>query len=351
MLFTIGITMIWRLRGAEGVRQQLIRGLYPGSILVVIFLLKPFLLEKLRQWAPWIGMGGLFLLLLTGVIGVQDETGARLALKFGPLPSIQTSELIKLSLIIFLSWYIEREGSAAEGRAHSMLWFRLPGVRYLAPAAAFVGAATLALVAMSDYGAVIILGMLFIVMLYTGFESRTFLTIAALGLGLSLVVGLVLSQVWNIPASIQYRYLAFLNPWSNQMMANGYTISEGPGYQIQQAVYAVIAGGATGAGLGMGSPYFIPLAHSDFILAALMEEMGSAVGIAIIFLYAFLVLRIIRVAILLPHSQVFERLLATGIGVHLFTQAFIMAGGTLNLFPLNGRYAPISQPGWSGRTG
>ena len=90
-----------------------------------------------------------------------------------------------------------------------MLWFRLPGVCYLAPAAAFVGAATLALVAMSDYGAVIILGMLFIVMLYTGFESRTFLTIAALGLGLSLVVGLVLSQVWNIPASIQYRYLAF----------------------------------------------------------------------------------------------------------------------------------------------
>ncbi|MBE0696812.1 MAG: FtsW/RodA/SpoVE family cell cycle protein, partial [Anaerolineaceae bacterium] len=233
----------------------------------------------------------------------------------------------------------------AEGRAHTLLWFRLPALRYLAPAAAFVGAATLSLVAMSDFGAVIILGCLFAAMLYVGFETRIFLTIAIIGLGLAIVVGFILSQFWTIPTTIQYRYLAFLNPWSGQMMPNGNTIAEGPGYQIQQSIYAVIAGGVTGTGLGMGSPNFIPLAHSDFILAAIFEEMGSAIGIAILALYAILILRIIRLVMLIPSPQIFERLLLTGIGIHFFTQVFVMAGGTFDLIPLTGVTLPFLSLG------
>jgi cell division protein FtsW (lipid II flippase) len=344
LLFILGMTMIWRLRGEDGVFQQITRGLLPGFLVVCAFLLRPTLLEKIRRWAVFIGLGGLFLLFLTGILGVKDETGARLALGLGPL-SVQTSEIIKVALIIFLAWYIEREGRAAEGRAHTLLWFRLPALHYLTPAAAFVGAATLALVAMSDFGAVIILGSLFITMLFIGFEPRIFITIAALGLGMALLVGLVLSQFWTIPATIQYRYLAFRNPWSSQLMPNGYTVAEGPGYQIQQSVYALIAGGVSGAGLGLGSPTFIPLAHSDFILAAIFEEMGSAVGFAILMLYAILILRIIRLVLLIPSTQVFERLLLSGIGVHFFTQVFIMAGGTFDLIPLTGVTLPFLSLG------
>ena len=344
LLFTIGSIMIWRLRGEDGLFQQITRGLIPGAIVALVLILWNPVIERMRRWAMPIGLIGLLLLFLTGVFGVEDETGARLALGFGPI-SVQTSEIIKVSLIIFLAWYIEREGQAAEGRAHTLLWFRLPAVRYLAPAALFVGAATLTLVAMSDYGAVLILGLLFVVMLYTGFDTRIFATISALGLALGLLVGLVLWQSWEIPATIRYRYLAFQNPWSNELMPNGLTIAEGPGYQIQQAVYAVIAGGVTGTGLGLGSPAFIPLAHSDFILAAIMEEMGSATGIAALILYAVLVLRIFRVMLLLPREQLFERLLLIGIGVHFFAQAFIMAGGTLNLIPLTGVTLPFLSMG------
>ncbi len=344
LLFTIGSIMIWRLRGEDGLFQQITRGLIPGAIVALVLILWNPVIERMRRWAMPIGLIGLLLLFLTGVFGVEDETGARLALGFGPV-SVQTSEIIKVSLIIFLAWYIEREGQAAEGRAHTLLWFRLPAVRYLAPAALFVGAATLTLVAMSDYGAVLILGLLFVVMLYTGFDTRIFATISALGLALGLLVGLVLWQSWEIPATIRYRYLAFQNPWSNELMPNGLTIAEGPGYQIQQAVYAVIAGGVTGTGLGLGSPAFIPLAHSDFILAAIMEEMGSATGIAALILYAVLVLRIFRVMLLLPREQLFERLLLIGIGVHFFAQAFIMAGGTLNLIPLTGVTLPFLSMG------
>jgi cell division protein FtsW (lipid II flippase) len=250
-----------------------------------------------------------------------------------------------VALIIFMAWYIEREGRAAEGRALSVLWFRLPALRYLAPAALFVGAATLALVAMSDFGAVLILGLLFVAMLFTGFDTRIFATIVALGVGMGLVVGLVLWQTWHVPSTILYRYLAFQNPWSTAMMPTGLTIAEGPGYQIQQAIYAVIAGGVSGAGLGLGMPYLVPLAQSDFILAAIFEEMGSAVGIAVIILYAVLVLRIFRIVLLMPRSQLFERLVLIGIGVHFFAQSFIMAGGTLNLIPLTGVTLPFLSLG------
>lgn len=345
LIFVIGMVMIWRLRGADGVEQQVVRGLLPGAAVAIALAAWPPLIEHIRRLAVPIGLGGLALLFITAVVGVQDETGARLSIKLGPLPAVQTSELIKIALIIFLAWYIEREGRAAEGRAHSLLWFRLPALRYIAPAALFVGAATLALVRMSDFGAVLILAALFVAMLFTGFETRIFVTIAALGLVMGLAVGLVLSQTWHVPATIQYRYLAFRNPWSGQMMPNGYTIAEGPGYQIQQAVYAIIAGGVSGTGLGMGLPGFIPLAQSDFILAAIMEEMGSAIGVAVLALYAVLVLRILRVALALPRGQVFERLLLVGIGVHFFTQAFIMAGGTLDLLPLTGVTLPFLSLG------
>ncbi len=345
LLFMIGVTMVWRLRGSEGVIQQITRGLAPGVIISTALIAWPPLIELVRRYAVPIGLIGLGLLFLTGLIGVQDETGARLALKLGPLPSIQTSEIIKIALIIFMAWYIEREGRAAEGRAMNFLWFRLPSLRYIAPAALFVGAATLALVAMSDMGAVPILGALFVAMLFAGFETRIFFTITILGLVMALFVGAILSQTWHIPSTIQYRYLAFQNPWSTQMMPSGYTIAEGPGYQIQQSLYAVIAGGVTGAGLGLGTPTFIPLAHSDFIMAAIIEEMGSAVGIALLVLYAILVLRIFRIVLLLPHGQVFERLLLIGIGVHLFTQAFIMAGGTFDLFPMTGVTLPFLSLG------
>jgi cell division protein FtsW (lipid II flippase) len=204
---------------------------------------------------------------------------------------------------------------------------------------------------MSDYGAVLILGSIFIAVLYAGFETRIFMTVAAIGLVLAVLVGLVLSITWDVPTVIQYRFMAFLNPWSNEMITlngqpTGITISEGPGYQIQQAIYAVISGGITGRGLGFGSPDYVPLAHSDFILAAIIEELGSIIGVALLFLFAVLLLRIFRIVVLLPPSLIYERLLLVGIGVHLFTQVFVMAGGTLNLLPVTGVTVPfISQGG------
>ena len=133
------------------------------------------------------------------------------------------------------------------------------------------------------------------------------------------------------------------------MIVNGQpsniTVAEGPGYQIQQAIYAVTAGGLTGTGLGFGTPYFVPLAHSDFIFAAIVEEFGGLVALAIFAFFAVLLLRLLRLGMMLPAGQVFERLLLVGIGVHLFMQLFVMAGGTLNLLPLTGITVPFLSQG------
>lgn len=352
LLVTVGAIMIWRLRPPEIIWQQLLRGFVPGAALIALLILRPRLLERIRtDWAIPISLGGLGLLVLTAFFGVVDESGARLSLKLGPLPAVQTSEVIKLALIIFLAWYIEREGEEAEGRARPLLgWLRLPAVRYFIPGLLYVSLATLSLVRMSDFGAILILGSLFVAMLYAGFQTRLFLTVFGIGLGLSLLVGLVLALTWQLPAVVQQRLAAFANPWSNEPLLidglpTGITVAEGPGYQLQQSIYAIVAGGLTGAGLGFGYPGYVPLAHSDFIFAAILEEMGSLVGLALLVLFIILLLRILRAAALLPAEQVFERLLLTGISVHLFIQLFIMVGGTLNLLPLTGVTVPFLSQG------
>lgn len=351
LLFVTGLLMIWRLRGPEAAWQQILRGLVPGLVIAALLIAKPQRLELLRRYGILAGIAGIIIPFATALFGVVDETGARLALKLGPLPSIQTTELIKLSLIIFLAWYIERQGQAAEGRARPLFgWLRLPALQNLVPGVLFVVLATLALVAMSDYGAVLILGSIFIGMLYAGFQTRTFFTVAGLGLVMALIAGLILALTWEVPAVIRYRFIAFLNPWSTEVLTlnglpTGITVSEGPGYQIQQAIYAVMSGGLTGTGIGFGSPDYVPLAHSDFILAAIIEELGAVTGIALLFLFAVLLLRIMRTTILLPSGQVFEKLLLVGISVHLFTQVFVMAGGTLNLLPVTGVTIPFVSLG------
>lgn len=351
LLATLGLIISWRLRGESGVYQQVLRGFVPGVIGMAALVLRPRWVEQLRRWALPLSLVGLALSLATAFFGVVDESGARLALKLGPLPAFQTSELLKVALIVFLAGYVAREGERAEGRARPLLgWLRLPGVQYFIPGLVFVGMGTLALVQMSDFGAVLILGVIFVGMLYAGFDTRLFATVAAIGAGLALVVGLGLALTWQVPTVVQLRFQAFLNPWSTAEMvvdgqALGVTISEGPGYQIQQALYAIISGGLGGTGLGFGSPEYIPLAHSDFIFAALLEEMGAVVGIAVLALFAVVLLRLLRLAVLLPPAQTFERLLLTGIALHLFTQLFIMVGGTLNLMPLTGVTVPFLSQG------
>jgi len=186
--------------------------------------------------------------------------------------------------------------------------------------------------------------------LYAGLKRRVFLAMAAIGLALSLAVGIVLARYWQPPAALQLRFAAFADPWSQEPLTidgqpTGITIAQGPGYQIQQAVYAIVDGGIAGTGIGAGTPQNVPLAHSDMIFAAVAEELGGMGGLAVLACFAILLLRILRVAMLLPAGQAFERLLLVGIAAHLFAQVFLMVGGTVDLLPLTGVTIPFLSQG------
>jgi cell division protein FtsW (lipid II flippase) len=350
-LSAIGLVVIWRLQPADIVWQQLLRGWLPGILVMAVLVARPGLVERIRRDSPiTISLTGLALLVATAFFGQVDATGARLSLRLGPLPPVQTSELIKLALIVFLAWYIDSQGARAEGRAQPMAWLRWPPMRYLVPGAVYVFVAVLALVRMSDLGAILVLGCLFAGLIYAGFEPRVSLAILGVGLALALTAGVLLAVFWRVPGVLVLRWVAFLNPWSQTPLsvngqALGVTVAQGPGYQLQQAIYAVITGGLSGTGLGFGLPGNVPLAQSDFIFAAVVEELGALVGLSVLVFFAILFLRILRLSVMLPAKQVFERLLLIGIGLHLFIQVFFMVGGTLNLLPVTGLTIPFLSQG------
>ena len=351
LLFALGLIAVFRVRGTEGMWQQLLRGFVPGMGVLMLFIWRPQTVESMRRWTLPLSLVGLALPIATAVFGVVDETGARLSLQLGPLPPIQTSDMVKVALIFFLAWYIEREGNEAAGRARIVFGrLRLPPVRHLIPGGMFVALGTLALVQMQDHGAVLILGILFVGMLYAGFETRIFVTVGLLGLVMTVLVGAVLAFTWEVPTVIRYRFIAFVDPWSEAPLLldgepTGITVAQGPGYQIQQSIYATIAGGLSGTGLGLGTPSYVPLAHSDFIYTVVLEEMGAVVGLPVLLLFVVVMLRLLRLAAILPPTQNFERLVLVGVAIHLFTQVFVMVGGTLNLIPLTGVTIPFMSQG------
>jgi cell division protein FtsW (lipid II flippase) len=119
----------------------------------------------------------------------------------------------------------------------------------------------------------------------------------------------------------------------------------GKGFQIVQATFALAWGGIAGTGLGLGNPNRIPAAKTDFIFAAIGEELGLLGTVAI--LAAFLLIVGVGLRIALRASSPFETLLATGLTTIIGFQAFIIMGGVTRLVPLTGITLPFVSYGGS----
>jgi cell division protein FtsW (lipid II flippase) len=104
-------------------------------------------------------------------------------------------------------------------------------------------------------------------------------------------------------------------------------------------------GDVIGAGLGGGFPQLIPLAESDFIFAALGEELGLAGIFAILALFLLVVYRGLRIAN--SHADDFSKLLAIGLSFIIALQVFVVAGGVMGMLPLTGLTTPFLAAGGS----
>ena len=149
-----------------------------------------------------------------------------------------------------------------------------------------------------------------------------------------LLAGAAAYQLFDV---VQLRVDIWLNPWPE---------AAGRAYQIVQSLLAFGAGGLFGTGVGLGSPGYIPVAHSDFVFAAIAEEWGLLGVIGILSCFAVLAWRGLSIALTHP-ARAFHKLLAAGITLMLVAQALMIMAGVLKLLPLTGLPLPFISYGGS----
>lgn len=341
LLNGLGIAMIYRLDLAEITRggtdlfaeRQVWLSCFAMLIAAVVVRLIPNPLT-LRRFPYLAGAGAVILLMLPAapVIG-RTVNGATLWVGIGEL-SFQPGEIAKILLAIFFAGYlVSRKGPLSEIGSR-VLGMKIPGAKDLGPVLLFWVASIGVLVLQRDLGTSILYFGLFLVMIYTA-TGRAFYV--GIGMVMMITGALVASRLFDYVGS---RFESWLNPLSQE----NYTAAGGS-YQLVQGLFGMAHGDVIGSGLGSGFPQLIPLAESDFIFAALGEELGLAGVFAILAIYLLIVYRGLRVAN--THQDEFSKLLALGLAFVIGLQVFIVCGGVMGLLPLTGLTTPFLAAGGS----
>ncbi len=315
LLNGLGMLMIYRLDPAFGFRQTL--WMVIAIIGMLIALRLPNLLSTLRRYKyVWL-ISGILLTLLTFFIGVYPGgEGPALWLNLGNF-YLQPSEVLKFLLVVFLAAYLA-----------DSFQVRLKLLQLLTPTVVLIGFAIMTLVAQRDLGTASLFILLYTVVIYLASGKRRILLISFLFVMIAMIAGYLVFDV------IQLRVEAWLNPWLE---------SRDRSYQIVQSLIAIANGGVLGRGLGLGSPGVVPVANSDFIFPAILEEFGVAGGLLLVGMYAILTVRGFTIALHAPNQ--YQRFLAAGLSAYFAGQSILIMGGTIRLLPLTGVTLPFISYG------
>lgn len=246
----------------------------------------------------------------------------------------QPGELAKLGLVVFVASYLADHQRALR-EAHRRLGpIRLPEPRQLIPLLIAWGVSVLILIWQRDLGASLLLFAGFVVLLY-----------AATGATGYLVAGWFLGMVAGVASFLTFdhvrrRVVAWLAPFEHY---------QDEGFQIAQGIFALGTGSLSGAGPGLGRPDLIPNAATDFIFAAVGEELGFAGTVAVIALYALVVA--VGLGVAFRSRDTFRKLLAAGLTLVFAIQVLLIIGGILRLVPLTGITLPFMSYGGSALVG
>jgi len=287
----IGLLTIWRLYPNLGLRQTTWMAL--AALLVFMGVQFPGYLAFLRRYKYiWLVIG-LVMTSLTILMGINPSgAGPALWLKaFGV--HFQPSELLKLLLIVFLAGYF--------GDGH-----RITNnfIQRLIPTLFVVLTAVLLLIFQRDLGTASVFLLIYLSMLLSSQHTRGHLWLAPL---MILALGLV---GYFFTDTVQTRIDTWLNPFGDP---------SGASYQIIQSLIAIAEGGLMGSGPGLGSPTLIPVSVSDFIFAAVTEELGFMGAVTLITLIIFLVYRGTDAA--KRANTPFQRYLALGLTFYIGMQS------------------------------
>ncbi|MES2563544.1 MAG: putative lipid II flippase FtsW [Pseudomonadota bacterium] len=281
----------------------------------------------LRLWqraAPYLFVAGLVLLVLVLIPGIGREVnGSRRWISLG-IANLQPSEIVKVFVVLYAADYTVRKAAFM----HSLKRGFMPMF--------FVMLLTGGLLLREpDFGAfavitVVAMGILFL----GGMNWRLFA-----GLLIMLVIGFLL-LIWTSPYRMQ-RIVGFMDPWADPY---------GKGYQLSHALIAFGRGEWLGVGLGASVEklFYLPEAHTDFLLAVIAEELGFVAVALILMAFAWIVARAFsigrRAAVL---ERYFPALVAQGIGLWIGVQAIINMGVNMGILPTKGLTLPLLSFGGS----
>ncbi len=322
-----GLLMIQRLAPNFAWRQAMWLLLSLGVMLAISTL--PMHLRWLRRYRyTWL-FGGLTLLLVTILLGVNPSgAGPRLWLGARGL-FFQPSELLKPVLVIFLASYMAdyRDLIRNDGRETRYL----PLARALGPLLLMWGLCMVVVIWQQDLGTATLFFIVFLTLLYIASGQGLYVLI---GMALLLLAAIAAYRLFDV---VQLRVDVWLNPWPE---------ANGRAFQIVQSLQAFAAGDVLGQGIGLGSPIYIPVIHSDFIFAAVAEEWGLIGVLTVLSSFAVLVMRGLQLAALWSEAP-FRMLMAAGLSMLLAVQSLLIMGGVLKIIPMTGVTLPFMSYGGS----
>lgn len=331
VLVGLGFAMIFRLSGGLAAEQAtwIVVGLL--AYVITVYVVRDA--RMLDAYTYTIGLLGLVMLLLPVVPGIgQTINGARLWVQIGPI-GFQPAEIGKVLIVIFLASYLNQKRELLQVATSRIGPLRLPSAKHLGPVLLAWGASLAILFVQRDLGASLLYFGIFVVMLWV-----------ATGRVAYLLIGLILFVIgayagWLLFDHVQLRVDIWLHALEPSRV-----FDQGFG-QLAQAQFGMATGGLVGTGLGLGSPGLIPFASTDFIFAAIGEELGLLGTTAVLLLYVVLVGKGLGIGLRAPDG--FSTLLAVGLSTLVALQAFVIVGGVTRVIPLTGVTLPFVSYGGS----
>lgn len=326
LLASLGLIMIGRLKPALFLTQM--RWLLLG---LIVYLFLVFLGERVLRLLSYPYLLGVFcLLLLCSALFFGTEIGgSRNWIVFGPF-AVQPSEFGKIIIIMFLAAYLTEHREVLTLPRHRLLWLKLPVLRFIAPLLLIWGIAILMFVVQRDLGSALLFFGIAVSMTYMATGRKSYVALAfAFFLGAA-------ALSYSFFSHVRVRFNIWLDPWSDP---------SGSAYQVVQSLFALGSGGVWGAGFAHGHPNLIPEVHTDFIFAAIAEELGLLGSLGVMLVFALFFYRAIRIALACREEA--RMLLAAGIAVVFLLQAFIIIAGVTKFLPLTGITLPFVSYGGS----